>query len=47
MKKFIITLIVTILLLLFTYFIANSYANRIAKIENGEMIQISESYRDR
>lgn len=33
--------------LVFVYFVANIYANRIERIENGEMVQVSESYRDR
>jgi hypothetical protein len=43
MKK----VIVVILILAIIYGMANLYVNRIEKINNGEMIQVSESYMDR
>ena len=33
--------------LVFVYTVAMIYASRIEKIENGEMIQVNESYMDR
>lgn len=44
MKKEIITFV---LLLAFVIGIFAIYSNRIEKINNGEMTQVSESYRDR
>ena len=46
MKSFKLVLVI-LMLLAFTYIVFTTYAERIEKIENGELIQVSESYRDR
>ena len=45
--KIIKSIIIILLLLLFTYIIINIYLNRIEKINNREIIVISESQKDR
>lgn len=40
-------IVLFVIALVFIYIIAMIYADRIEKIENGEMIQVSESYMDR
>lgn len=45
--KTIIKIIITFLILALVYFVAISYANKVEKIDNGEIVQVSESYRDR
>lgn len=46
MKK-IKPIVLFVIALVFIYIIATIYTNRIENIENGEMIQVSESYMDR
>lgn len=45
--KFIKNMIIISLILGFVYTVCMVYLDRIERIENGEMIQVSESYMDR
>jgi hypothetical protein len=41
------SIILFVIVLIFIYTVCTVYTNRIEKIENKEMIQVSESYMDR
>lgn len=47
MKNTVIKIITIIIVLAMTYLFLNTYVNRIEKINNGEITQVSESYMDR
>lgn len=47
MKNILRTILITLIALLVTYYVATKYAEKIEKIEKGEIIQVSESYMDR
>lgn len=45
--KYIKGIIITVIALTIVYLLTTTYVNRIEKIENGEITQVSESYMDR
>ena len=47
MKDTLVRIIAIIIVLVMTYFFITAYTNKIEKIENGEITQVSESYMDR
>ena len=42
--KFIIALLIALVI---TYIVATTYAEKVERINNGDLVQVSESYRDR
>lgn len=47
MKDTLVRIIAIIIVLAMTYFFITAYTNKIEKINNGEITQVSESYMDR